>query len=89
VLSDIENSYMSSGIEEHEVVLPKELSLFVPPKPAYKPSPEIQQQSDMTWAAFLLEGSRRKDQGLPPDRDAQARAAADAMAWAEDNPMSP
>ena len=61
----------------------------LPEKPAYKPSPEIQQQSDMALAAWLLEGDRRKAQGLPPDQAAQAQAAADAMAWAEDNPMSP
>jgi hypothetical protein len=61
----------------------------LPEKPAYKPSPKIQQQSDMALAASLLEGDRRKAQGLPPGRDAQARAAADAMAWAEENPPEP
>ncbi len=61
----------------------------VPEKPAYQPSPEIQQQSDMALAASLLEGDLRKAQGLPSDQAAQARAAADAMAWAEDNPPGP
>jgi hypothetical protein len=58
----------------------------LPEKPAYKPSPEIQRQSDMGIVAHLMVGERRKDLGLPPDRNAQARAAADAMAWAEKNP---
>jgi hypothetical protein len=56
------------------------------PKPEYQPSPEIQRQSDMGIVAHMLAGQRRKDLGLPPDPQAQARAAADAMAWAEDNP---
>jgi hypothetical protein len=59
------------------------------PKPAYKPSPEIQRQSDMGIVAHMLAGQRRKDLGLPPDPQAQARAGADAMAWAEDNPPDP
>ena len=53
-----------------------ELSLCLPPKP----------KSDMVITAYLMEGDRRKAQGLPSDRDAQDRAAADAMAWAEDKP---
>ena len=60
----------------------------VGPVPPPKPSPEHQRQSDMAITAYVMEGDRRKAQGLSPDREAQARAAADAMAWAEDNPMS-
>lgn len=60
--------------------------------PKYKPSPEVQRQSDVALIAYLLEGERRKGQGLPPDPQAQANAAAEAMAeiagltWVVDKP---
>jgi hypothetical protein len=63
-----------------------EAGAVVGPLPPPKLSPEHQRQSDMAITAYLLEGDRRKAKGLSPDREAQARAGAEAMAWAEDNP---
>ena len=63
-----------------------EAMAVVGPVPEPKPSPEHQRQSGMAITAYVMEGDRRKAQGLPPDREAQTRAGAEAMAWAEDNP---
>lgn len=63
-----------------------EAMAVVGPLPEPKLSPEHQRQSDLATIAYLMEGDRQKAQGLPPDREAQARAGAEAMAWAEDNP---
>ena len=63
-----------------------EAMAVVGPLPPPKQSPEHQRQSGMAITAYVMEGDRRKAQGLPPDRKAQARAGAEAMAWAEDNP---
>ena len=63
-----------------------EAGAVVGPLPPPKLSREHQRQSDMAITAYVMEGDRRKAQCLSPDRKAQARAGAEAMAWAEDNP---
>ena len=45
---------------------------------------EMQRQSDAALVAYMLEGDRRKTQGLPPDPAAQRLAAAKAMAWGQE-----
>jgi hypothetical protein len=45
---------------------------------------EMQRQSDAALVAYLLEGDRRKTQGLPPSQAAQQLAAVDAMAWGQE-----
>ena len=45
---------------------------------------EVQRQSDFALVAYMLEGDRRKAQGLPPSQEAQQLAAANAMAWGQE-----
>ena len=45
---------------------------------------EMQRQSDVALVAYMLEGDRRKVQGLPPSQEAQQLAAANAMAWGQE-----
>ena len=106
VLSDIEGSYMSSGIEEHEVTLPMgktmshDRSACTGSFSSGAPCPaagmcdryRLGLASDsprQVWSIFDADATGQRCDEFresPPDRDAQARAAADAMAWAEDNP---
>ena len=45
---------------------------------------EMQRQSDVALVAYMLEGDRRKTQGLPPSQEAQQLAAVNAMAWGQE-----
>ena len=46
---------------------------------------EMQRQSDVALVAYLMEGDRRKAQGLPPSQEAQQLAAVNAMAWPQED----
>jgi hypothetical protein len=46
---------------------------------------EVQRQYDFALVAYLMEGDRRKAQGLPPSQEAQQLAAANAMAWPQED----
>jgi hypothetical protein len=46
---------------------------------------EVQRQSDFALVAYLMEGYRREAQGLPPSQEAQQLAAANAMAWPQED----